>query len=124
MGHRKTHVGCTATLGSQRVEGIPGKWALRGDVLTSLQFFTFAQYIFQVLSCTRKFVFLVLFRRIFWAQRTVKHLIYLGMVIVLCSNSGLLFATMFTYSPVQRAWTRSYQDVVGTLESFHGSRVV
>jgi hypothetical protein len=72
--------------------------------LTEHKYFTIAQYIFQVLSCSIKLTFLALFYRIFWAQDGVRNFIILGLVIVLCTNIGLLFATIFACTPVARAW--------------------
>lgn len=73
---------------------------------TALKYFTIAQYIFQVLSCTIKLTFLVLFHRIFWAQQKVRYTIYFGFVFVLSTNLGLLFATIFSCTPVAQAWNQ------------------
>ncbi|KAF2682316.1 hypothetical protein K458DRAFT_57001 [Lentithecium fluviatile CBS 122367] len=78
---------------------VPALW-----IPGALKYFTIAQYIFQGLSCAIKLTFLFFFHRVFWAQTKLAYFIYFGVVFVVCSNAGLLFATIFSCSPVARAW--------------------
>lgn len=106
MGNRTSHVGRTHDLGSICIQGCQQPEALVHNIflLTERQYFTIAQYILQILMCAIKLTLLVLYYRIFWAQTAVRYAIYFGFVFVVCSNTGLLFATIFSCTPIAKAW--------------------
>ncbi|KAF3482730.1 putative Integral membrane protein Pth11-like [Arthroderma uncinatum] len=70
----------------------------------ALKYFTFAQYVYLILTATIKLTFLFFYRRVFSPQTLSKILISFGIVFVSTSHVAILFATVFSCSPIARAW--------------------
>ncbi|KAF2203656.1 hypothetical protein GQ43DRAFT_411195 [Delitschia confertaspora ATCC 74209] len=70
----------------------------------ALKYFTFAQYCYLVCSGVVKLSFLFFYRRVFSAQTKSKYYIDFGIAFVFCANTALLFATIFSCTPIARAW--------------------
>ncbi|KAF2790392.1 hypothetical protein K505DRAFT_340454 [Melanomma pulvis-pyrius CBS 109.77] len=70
----------------------------------AFKYFTFGQYVYLVLSGTIKLSFLFFYHRIFSPQTMSKLFINVGIVFVCCANTGLLFSTIFSCTPIEHAW--------------------
>ncbi|EFE32412.1 integral membrane protein Pth11-like, putative [Trichophyton benhamiae CBS 112371] len=68
------------------------------------QWFTFAQYVYLILTATIKLTFLFFYRRVFSPQTLSNILITFGIVFVAVTHVAILFATIFSCSPIARAW--------------------
>ncbi|KAM5447045.1 hypothetical protein MaudCBS49596_006226 [Microsporum audouinii] len=70
----------------------------------ALKYFTFAQYVYLTLTATIKLTFLFFYRRVFSPQTLSNILITSGITFVAISHAAILFATVFSCSPIARAW--------------------
>ncbi|OAL62460.1 hypothetical protein A7C99_7045 [Trichophyton rubrum] len=66
--------------------------------------FTFAQYVYLILTATIKLTFLFFYRRVFSPQTLSNILITFGITFVTVTHVAILFATIFSCSPIARAW--------------------
>ncbi|KAK2849620.1 hypothetical protein FQN49_005575 [Arthroderma sp. PD_2] len=73
-------------------------------VTDALKYFTFAQYVYLILTATIKLTFLFFYRRVFSPQTLSNILITFGIVFVTVAHVAILFATVFSCNPVARAW--------------------
>ncbi|OAL72538.1 hypothetical protein A7D00_3540 [Trichophyton violaceum] len=70
----------------------------------ALKWFTFAQYVYLILTATIKLTFLFFYRRVFSPQTLSNILITFGITFVTVTHVAILFATIFSCSPIARAW--------------------
>ncbi|RDW63131.1 uncharacterized protein DSM5745_10242 [Aspergillus mulundensis] len=77
----------------------------RAGLIRTLKYFTIAQYIYTFLTAAVKLAFLFFYYRIFPRHlKTIRYFVTFGVVFVTVAPFVLVFLTIFSCSPLGRAW--------------------